>query len=467
MDEFNALSLNSTIQDDILEESDLLAISNLSISEKKPIAEDLISKFLPYSPPCPSPLRSTVSIPESCLSDKMDIDEEYDNSLNVNTIPGNKSNEDIIEEIETEDEDDTNREQKGLIKALLSPTSLGIALATRDLNKNEQDEDHKQLGQQNEQEESKDVPVTITDKLPTEPTEEKTSAESISSSNEGSQNVSGLQTPERQKRPWQINIQNHHHYYMVTDANGEPYKYTPPIEEVEQAENENENQLPVPWSSKSRPASKASYAFTTYLQMALNTLTVMIICSTITAFAKSVRTDIRATWEHQKLELDYESAKCKVQYLANHCADNEVVPALYDQCNEWARCMSRDNKIYFRARTSLGAKLFAEIVNSLIEPLGWKTLLVILLTLAIWCFSSNFVLGFMRAKSYYGGSPTQTHPQIQSKSQPNAGSLLASEVPPASAIVVTNTDSNTKTSASSNSASSSSSPALSKKNMFT
>lgn len=201
--------------------------------------------------------------------------------------------------------------------------------------------------------------------------------------------------------------------------------------------------------------------------MALNTLTVMIICSTITAFAKSVRTDIRATWEHQKLELDYESAKCKVQYLANHCADNEVVPALYDQCNEWARCMSRNNKIYFRARTSLGAKLFAEIVNSLIEPLGWKTLLVILLTLAIWCFSSNFVLGFMRAKSYYGGSPTQTHPQIQSKSQPNAGSLLASEVPPASAIVVTNTDSNTKTSASSNSASSSSSPALSKKNMFT
>ena len=78
MEEFNALSLTSSCQDDTLEESDLLAMSNLSISERKPMPEELINKFLPYTPPCPSPLRATVSIPKSDHDDLMEIDEIYD-----------------------------------------------------------------------------------------------------------------------------------------------------------------------------------------------------------------------------------------------------------------------------------------------------------------------------------------------------------------------------------------------------
>lgn len=417
MEEFNALSLTSSCQDDTLEESDLLAMSNLSISERKPMPEELINKFLPYTPPCPSPLRATVSIPKSDHDDLMEIDEIYDIAGNedkkIQGTQNGKMKDGVGEDLLVEDTEDTyldsKGEQTGLIKTLLSPTSLGIALATRDL--------------ENKPEPSNDESANAATEIPVEPINSK--LDSTVGSSSTSTSIHDLPSVSEEKlhsrypdsqKPWQIQVQNHHYYYMVPDRTPQSNEFYHETSMPQTSEHLDRKELPLPWSSESNPASKASYAFTTYLQMALNIITVMIICSTITAFAKAVRTDIKSTWEHRKLELDFESANCKVEYLANHCNQDEVVPALLEQCNQWGKCMNRNNDIYFRARTSLGARLFGEIINSLIEPLGWKALIVILLTLAIWCFSSNFLLGFMRAKSYYG-TPTP-HTQLTHSSQP-------------------------------------------------
>lgn len=399
MEAFESLSLDcSSAQDDTLGEGDLLAMSNLSISERKTISEDLINRFMPYSPTCPSPLRVTVSIPESESSDRMDIDDD-----DLHSITMTKNDE--IDEVNTEDGDediDSNEraEQTGLIKALLSPTSLGIALATKDLEKEQQD----------------GIPYaspSVSEACAIESLETDAKG-SFTNSNQVHESYVSEEIKSKYGQPWQIQV-NNHHYYVVPNNNQPEQAYLPQRTDI--------NDLPVPWSSKSNPASKASYALTTYLQMTLNIVTIMIVCSTITAFAKAVRTDIKSTWEHRKLELDYESSNCKVLYLANHCSHDEIVPALVEQCNEWEHCMNRNNDLYFRARTSLGARLFGEIINSLIDPLGWKAVFVILLCLLIWCFSSNFVLGFMRAKSYYG--PLNNENGDENKRLPSTQKLYA------------------------------------------
>ncbi|AGO09921.1 AaceriAAL070Cp [[Ashbya] aceris (nom. inval.)] len=205
-------------------------------------------------------------------------------------------------------------------------------------------------------------------------------------------------------RPLQVQV-NHHHYY----PGFAPYSAPAP---------HNPYELPQPWSERSHPASKHTYAFTSYLQLALNVLTAFAISSFALSFFRALKTDLQSTWRHNKLELDYESQACRQSYEANLCDPATRVPALYEQCAQWEKCMSRDNNIFFRARSTLSARLVGDVINSFIEPLGWKALLSILIGLLIWCFSSNFILGFARAKSYYGSPlalaapPAASPPQI-------------------------------------------------------
>ena len=48
------------------------------------------------------------------------------------------------------------------------------------------------------------------------------------------------------------------------------------------------------------------------------------------------------------------------------------MPALVDQCGAWATCMQRDPTRIGRATVT--AELLAEIVNSFMETITWKTL---------------------------------------------------------------------------------------------
>lgn len=388
MYEFESLSLST--QDNLLGEDDVLAMSNLTITDKKAVTNELITKYIQHSPISPSPLKAIVSFSETECSDEMDVDATSEDLLQAQSRSLNTpSSEKYVEEVENSEDDEVineegteKNEQTAMIKALLSPTSLGIALATKDLDK--------------------ETPVDETN-LISKSTEAQPPFVNLSSAPQSTpdESESDGSVRMRYQTPWQLQVHNHHYYMMP----GQNFQDTwQPASDI--------SKLPVPWSADSKPVSKTSYALTTYLQMALNTITILVVCSTITAFVRTVRTDIRSTWEHTKLELDFESSNCKVKYLANHCAGDGAVPALIEKCSEWEKCMNRNNDIYFRARTSMGARLVGEIVNSLIEPLGWKALLSIIITLAIWSFSSNFLLGFMRARSYYGQIDTKQNESV-------------------------------------------------------
>jgi Di-sulfide bridge nucleocytoplasmic transport domain len=42
------------------------------------------------------------------------------------------------------------------------------------------------------------------------------------------------------------------------------------------------------------------------------------------------------------------------------------------QCASWETCMNRDPTVVGRAK--VGAEMIAEVVNSFVEPISWKTL---------------------------------------------------------------------------------------------
>lgn len=74
------------------------------------------------------------------------------------------------------------------------------------------------------------------------------------------------------------------------------------------------------------------------------------------------------------LEILQEMAICSKEYLENRCAPNTRVPAMEKACSAWEKCMNRDPTVVGRARVS--AETFAEIINSFIEPISYKTMVV-------------------------------------------------------------------------------------------
>ncbi|AEY94582.1 FAAL070Cp [Eremothecium gossypii FDAG1] len=389
MEEFGQLSLGDGCdtyghrRDKTLQDVDLSAISRLRISEpgvsqcareRSTISEEYRCKLQPYFSTTPSPLRQTI-VAES--DDEMDIDP-------AESVEAERTDAEQLEDVlqDEEPEEDARASSSGhrgsVIKALLSPTTLGVAAATKEL----------------EDLAAPAAPPPVPAAAAAAPLR---SAPAL-----GEQELQELRH-NFNTRPLQVQV-NHHHYYPGFAPYGAQSARDP-------------YDLPQPWSERSRPASKHTYAFTSYLQLALNVLTAFAISSLALSFLRALKTDLQSTWRHNKLELDYESQACRQSYDANLCDPATRVPALYEQCAQWEKCMSRDNNIFFRARSTLSARLVGDVINSFIEPLGWKALLSILIGLLIWCFSSNFLLGFARAKSYYGSPLALAAPPAASPRQ--------------------------------------------------
>lgn len=442
MDGFGSLSIEDEFERS-LNEDELLGISNLSISDSnQKISAAILDKYRQHFPACPSPLRNSLNFVEA-FSDQMDIDEECEEKTTevivlekaIQTeeedfprvsfqLPTNvkapvkpkkpRRKKDIAEEMKPkmDSAEEESVKSTNVIKALMSPTSLGIAAATKidgipiDYSIDKENETKKEL--------------------------DKAGTSAVTSTGWDAGNLKEELRTRSRSQPIHVSINNHHHYYADQGGYYSQPVPSPSIYKQDSYDRQDRPlqgygrfQLPDPWSEKSQPVSKNSYAIITYLQLFLNCITITAIFSFLTSLIRTLRKDIKSTWEHRKLELDYESSLCRNQYLLNEC-NIGVRPALQEQCQQWGLCMDRNNDIFFRARTTLSAKLFGEIINSFIEPIGWKALSVIIISLVIWCFCSNFILGFARAKSYYG-DPTRQLLMLQHQHQEQRARLELSE----------------------------------------
>ncbi|KAI9484086.1 MAG: Di-sulfide bridge nucleocytoplasmic transport domain-containing protein [Benjaminiella poitrasii] len=114
-----------------------------------------------------------------------------------------------------------------------------------------------------------------------------------------------------------------------------------------------------------------SYTVIIYIQMAFN---IIISGTVLYIFAKmilAVKQDFRIKAEEYTNELHKDKLACTNNYFINHCGEMDRIPAIEDMCNEWAACMNRDVVV---AHAKVSAEAIAEIINSFVEPISYKTL---------------------------------------------------------------------------------------------
>lgn len=63
---------------------------------------------------------------------------------------------------------------------------------------------------------------------------------------------------------------------------------------------------------------------------------------------------------------------CTQRYLVNKCTPETRIPHMEATCREWEHCMNQDPRSVGRARVA--AETFAQVVNSFVEEISWKTL---------------------------------------------------------------------------------------------
>ncbi|KAK9318413.1 Di-sulfide bridge nucleocytoplasmic transport domain-containing protein [Lipomyces starkeyi] len=121
------------------------------------------------------------------------------------------------------------------------------------------------------------------------------------------------------------------------------------------------------------------FVFASYLQLIFNVFLVLVMLYLIMSFVLMIRHDISRKIEEYANEATIKIEQCIKDYHVNGCMPGSRVPAIEDVCDAWHACMSRDANDVGRARVS--AQTVAEIVNSFIEPISYKTMLFVLVLL--------------------------------------------------------------------------------------
>ncbi|KAL1917791.1 uncharacterized protein VTP21DRAFT_3625 [Calcarisporiella thermophila] len=132
-----------------------------------------------------------------------------------------------------------------------------------------------------------------------------------------------------------------------------------------------------------------------YLQLFFNIFLIAVLLYLVTQFIQSVQRDVDLRVEEYSAEILQEMSQCSKNYLENRCSPETRVPAMEKACRAWESCMNRDPKVIGRAKVS--AETFAEIINSFIEPISYKTMLFFLALVFGSLFVSNFAFGFYRS----------------------------------------------------------------------
>mmetsp|Transcript_2021 Transcript_2021/g.8008 ORF Transcript_2021/g.8008 Transcript_2021/m.8008 type:complete len:361 (-) Transcript_2021:573-1655(-) len=136
-----------------------------------------------------------------------------------------------------------------------------------------------------------------------------------------------------------------------------------------------------------------------YLQLVFNLVLVSVILYSLISFAVSVRQDIQLKVNEEIADIKTDIERCRFNYFENRCNDEDrIVPRMREQCSEWASCLGRDpaNAAY---QTRLTAELIAEVVNSFIEPISYKTMVFTIGITIAFTVISNLAFYMARSKS--------------------------------------------------------------------
>lgn len=197
-----------------------------------------------------------------------------------------------------------------------------------------------------------------------------------------------------------VEIHHHHYYYgnaPTTTVLAQPAISTAPDKPEYQLDK---IKLPQPWE-ESTPNEKIPYMLMTYLQLLVNVIVFGYGSYILTSMVKLIKQDIQHKLLAHANDIMVDIVSCERQYHENQCSPDTIVPALERQCNYWLKCMNQDPFNGGGKQASISAQTIGMILNSLVEPLGLKFWFLCFL-LVVGLFSSNFLFGYFRAKTYYG-----------------------------------------------------------------
>ncbi|KAI5962140.1 uncharacterized protein KGF55_003216 [Candida pseudojiufengensis] len=353
--------------------------------------------------------RSQDDVDAMDIDDPMDIDDETE------------IEEESINEVEKEEENETKQQDHNLL-ALISPTMLGAKLAV-----------HKPKLLMP----PSPTPKIVKSRKPSIDYEFDTSSyrplRNISPSVEQNSfitkrnNTTYQTSPDLQMFLSSTNNKNepsttihHHHYYgsspkdtYLEELKLQRHQQKLEIEKyleiqdhqkrLELYRNKNFLSLPSPWKTNIHPIEKIPYLISSYLQLFLNFIISLYLIYLIYYIAITIKSDINHKINLQKQNLQYQIEICTKEYYENQCNVPEFynLPILKKKCLMFEKCM-KQNPNSLGNLSLINAQIFGMLLNSLIEPLGFKFFLFIL-----WCgiviFGCNFLFGYIRAKTYYGG----------------------------------------------------------------
>ncbi|ODQ63266.1 hypothetical protein NADFUDRAFT_48162 [Nadsonia fulvescens var. elongata DSM 6958] len=136
------------------------------------------------------------------------------------------------------------------------------------------------------------------------------------------------------------------------------------------------------WSTSSEFNSHKGYWFTDpflpytlsmYFQLLFNVILSCALLYFLYAFFRTVQNDVDQLVEQFSANVIAENAQCLWDFKINNC--DKDLPGIKLECLELERCFNRDPAIIGRAKLSAGA--FAEIIDSFIKPISYKSISVI------------------------------------------------------------------------------------------
>ncbi|OBZ79282.1 Nucleus export protein BRL1 [Grifola frondosa] len=144
-----------------------------------------------------------------------------------------------------------------------------------------------------------------------------------------------------------------------------------------------------------QPQSDLPYILLGYLQFFFNTSLILVFLYLLVQFILTVQRDVEQRISEYSMDIVQEIAQCALHYKSNMCATNPI-PAMARQCATWETCMNRDPTKVGRAKVS--AELIAEVINSFVEPISWKTLAFTLTSLSFLTVFINTLLSLYRSR---------------------------------------------------------------------
>lgn len=161
--------------------------------------------------------------------------------------------------------------------------------------------------------------------------------------------------------------------------------------------------LPAPWRQDIHPIEKVPYIISSYLQLFINFIISIYFIYFVYYIVTSIKSDVNHKLQVQKRAIQAQIDSCRTLYYESKCDDPSFngLPILRKKCETLARGMNQDPNSVGNL-SMINAQIIGLVLNSLVEPLSFKFFMFLL-----WCgivvFGCNFVFGFVRARTYYGG----------------------------------------------------------------